>query len=156
MLLHTVTLSWNAADTVAQDALLPQTNDRLTNGKTALAHWIGEGGSRLAKSKELAPLRPATKIESLHVAGRNGVLPKRYVQLPAALTNSLPATYEKTMSNIHSQPTFDSSSPGRLFAMDIDQLSLTRHCILLHGCLQPSRRLKHLRGNKRRRYFPFN
>ena len=30
MLLHTIMLSWNAADSVAQDALLPQTNDRLT------------------------------------------------------------------------------------------------------------------------------
>jgi hypothetical protein len=36
VLLQRVTLSWNAADTVAQDALLPQTNDRLTNGNTTL------------------------------------------------------------------------------------------------------------------------
>jgi len=30
---------------------------RLTNGKPALAHWKGDGRSRLAKCKVLAPCR---------------------------------------------------------------------------------------------------
>jgi hypothetical protein len=36
---------------------------RLTNGKPALAPWIGEGSSRLAKYKVLAPLLAARAIE---------------------------------------------------------------------------------------------
>jgi hypothetical protein len=36
---------------------------RLTNGKTALAHWIGKGNSRLAKCKVLAPLLAASAID---------------------------------------------------------------------------------------------
>jgi hypothetical protein len=36
---------------------------RLTNGNTALAHWIGSGSSRLAKSKVLAPLLAAGAMD---------------------------------------------------------------------------------------------
>jgi len=36
---------------------------RLTNGKPALAHWIGEGSSRLARYKVLAPLLAARAID---------------------------------------------------------------------------------------------
>jgi hypothetical protein len=35
---------------------------RITNGKPALARWIGEGSSRLAKCKVLAPLLAATEL----------------------------------------------------------------------------------------------
>jgi len=44
-------------------------NERLTNGKPALAHWIGEESSRLAKCKVLAPLLAARAIDDQFDAG---------------------------------------------------------------------------------------
>ena len=42
---------------------------RLTNGKPALAHWIGEGSPRLAKCKVLAPLLAAGAMDDLFDTG---------------------------------------------------------------------------------------
>jgi hypothetical protein len=42
---------------------------RLTNGKPALARWIGEGSSNLAKCKVLAPLLATEAMENLFDIG---------------------------------------------------------------------------------------
>jgi hypothetical protein len=38
----------NIAGSIRHGDLVPQTNDRLTNGKLALARWMGKGSSRAA------------------------------------------------------------------------------------------------------------
>jgi hypothetical protein len=48
---------------VPQNAINIELCLRLTNGNTALARWIGEGSSKLARCKVLAPLLAAEAME---------------------------------------------------------------------------------------------
>jgi hypothetical protein len=64
---------------VPQNAIDRELCLRLTNGKPALAHWIGDGETRIGKNVKgsLHCSAPEQSTISSMLAPRNGGLPKR-------------------------------------------------------------------------------
>jgi len=56
---------------VPHNAIVTELRLRITNGNTALARWIGERSSRLAKCKVLAPLLVARAMDNQFGTGNS-------------------------------------------------------------------------------------